>query len=291
MDKIQEENLPGLYLHANISSQTNQKYYFGGLAIYLILLFIGSLFSFLATDPDPIFKFISALLFLVSLALLIWQKVSKPEDIWYNGRAVAESVKTRAWRYMMKAMPYEATEEASIKIFISDLKNILNQNKSLVSKLNSIEAIKEPISKQMKDIRRLSLQDRLDFYKRARIEDQKNWYIKKAAYNKRMGIILFWVTVLLHSLAITFLLYNINEPTAKFPISIIGVACSCVLSWLQAKKHNELFSSYSLTAHEISLINYEDDSITNEQQLSEYVINCETAFSREHTQWIARKRK
>jgi hypothetical protein len=84
-------------------------------------------------------------------------------------------------------------------------------------------------------------------------------------------------------------LYNIYDPTAKLPIEVIAVASSSVLTWLQAKKHNELSSSYSLTAHEIMLIKSEVNIIKTEDDLSEYVMNCENAFSREHTQWFARK--
>ena len=67
------------------------------------------------------------------------------------------------------------------------------------------------------------------------------------------------------------------------------MVASSILTWLQAKKHNELSSSYSLTAHEIILIKSEVNRIENEIDFSEYIMNCENAFSREHTQWFARK--
>jgi hypothetical protein len=55
------------------------------------------------------------------------------------------------------------------------------------------------------------------------------------------------------------------------------------------KKHNELKSSYTLAAHEIVLIKSEYASINTDNQLSDFVVNSEAAFSREHTQWTARK--
>ncbi len=85
------------------------------------------------------------------------------------------------------------------------------------------------------------------------------------------------------------LLYRIKEPVTAFPIVVIAVASSAVLTWVQAKKHNELNSSYSLAAHEIVLIKGESVSVQNESDLSEFVINSESAFSREHTQWTASK--
>ncbi len=82
---------------------------------------------------------------------------------------------------------------------------------------------------------------------------------------------------------------NIYQADLKLPIEVLAVAASSILTWLQAKKHNELSSSYSLTAHEIILIKSETSRIESEEDFSEYIINCENAFSREHTQWFARK--
>jgi hypothetical protein len=85
------------------------------------------------------------------------------------------------------------------------------------------------------------------------------------------------------------LLYRIKDPSLSLPIEVIATAAGAALTWLQAKKHNELNSAYALTAHEIALIKGESDSVHSEAQLSEYVVNSEAAFSREHTQWVARK--
>jgi hypothetical protein len=85
------------------------------------------------------------------------------------------------------------------------------------------------------------------------------------------------------------LLYRIKDPITSLPIEVIAAAASSVLTWLQAKKHNELNSSYSLAAHEIVLIKGEAVSVKEVPHLSEFVMNSESAFSREHTQWVARK--
>jgi hypothetical protein len=291
METIQDQDFPGLYQCADASSMEAQSKYFIMLAAYSVLLIIASLFTFFGTTSDPWLKIISAFLFLISLGLMVWQKMSKPEDLWYNGRAVAESVKTRAWRFMMKATPYEDYDETASKIFIHDVKEILQLNESFFAKVGIKEAVKEPISQKMMDVRHMTISNRFHFYCKKRIEHQENWYIKKAVYNSRMSNCFFVISIVLHVLAIILLLYNIKEPLTRFPVSVIGVMASAVLGWIQAKKYSELFSSYSLTAHEISIIKSDTTSASNENQLSDYVLSCEAAFSREHTQWIARKRR
>ncbi|SHN12496.1 DUF4231 domain-containing protein [Flavobacterium xinjiangense] len=237
--KINDQDLPGLYQSADSSSLKEQKKYFKGIAYYLILLIIAALFAFLSDSQEyPIFKIISTVLFLATLSITIWLKVSRPDDIWYNGRAVAESVKTRSWRWMMRTEPYfdcEKVEEMR-KHFINDLKTILRQNESLIGKLGIEASIEDPITDKMVEVRKLSLQERFDLYRKERITNQALWYTSKAKFNKRKSSIWFWISVGLHIVAIILLLISIYQVHVKLPIAVIAVAASSVLTWVQAKK-------------------------------------------------------
>jgi len=288
--KLNRDTLPGIYQSADKASRSAQSSYFFGLRSYLVLLVVAAFVAFMWTK-DSYGAIASAALFLITLGILIALRVKRPDDLWYNGRAVAESVKTRAWRWVMRAEPYEDTDNIEIvsKQFINDLKAILTQNQSLSEVLNCNAGIQDPISETMKKIRALPVVERLEIYKEQRIKDQANFYSTKSLFNKRRAKQWFWVSVSLHSAAVAMLLYRIKDPISNFPVEVIATAAGAVLTWLQAKKHNELTSSYALTAHEIVLIKGEALSVKNEKDLSEFVLDSETAFSREHTQWAARK--
>jgi hypothetical protein len=173
--------------------------------------------------------------------------------------------------------------------FINDLKNILKQNKRLAGKLPTQEYLKEPITEPMITIRKMTVDERLCIYKSDRIQNQADWYSTKATFNKKRSRQWFWILIVLHSMAIFMLLLRTNNPKLLLPVIVVATAATGVLTWVQAKKHNELASSYSLTAHEIALIKGEALSIKDEHDLSDYVANTESAFSREHTQWVARR--
>ncbi len=286
---ISERVLPGLYQSADRCSLEAQREYFLALRVYLCLLVLAAFVSFVS-PRSACGALAAAGLFLATLGILIYLRVKRPDDIWYNGRAVAESVKTRSWRWMMRADPYEEElgDEVVSKSFISDLKAILDQNRSL-SSLLAVSGINEPISKEMRQVRALPLSDRLDVYLQQRVRNQAEWYSKKAIYNRKRARQWFWVSVLLHSAAIVMLLYRIRDPEMGLPVEALATAASAVLTWIQAKKHGELNSSYILAAHEITLIRGEGASIKSETELCEFVLNSESAFSREHTQWTARK--
>jgi hypothetical protein len=192
---------------------------------------------------------------------------------------------------MMRADPYQDRDQPEIVSgnFINDLKAILDQNKDLSNVLQSGSAINDPISVKMKAIRELPTEERLQIYIVHRITNQVNWYWHKSGFNKRRAQQWFWVSVFLHSLAIFMLIFRISNPLLSLPVEVVATAAGATLTWLQAKKHNELNSAYALAAHEIVLLKGESASIKTEDQLSKYVINSEAAFSREHTQWAARK--
>lgn len=284
--KIQEDSLPGLYQSADKASLDSQNKYYLCLSSYLGLLVIASAVSFFV-PVNTYGALVSALIFLVTLGILIYLKTNKPDDIWYNGRAVAESVKTLSWKWMMKAEPFHENNSAEVD-FIADLKNVLKQNQSLSTVLNSSEGAKEPITDVMRSTRSLSFDDRKTLYKNQRIDDQADWYSKKATFNRKRASSWFWISVLLHGAAIIMLVYRVYDSSQSLPVEVIATAASAVLTWIQAKKHNELSSSYSLAAHEIGFIKSEWKSVT-ESDFSDFIINTENAFSREHTQWIARK--
>ena len=288
--KLDDSVLPALFQAADSASIKAQSNYYLALKSYLFLLIIAAFISFY-WPTEAYAAIASASLFIITLGILIWLKVQKPEDTWYNGRAVAESVKTRSWRWTMRAEPYDhdVSDEQIRKEFLSDLKSILDQNRSLSIYLDWKQNNGESISKNMKSLRASTLEERLEVYKTERVDDQHGWYSKKSQINKRKSKQWFVVSIALHAIAVVMLLYRIMEPSTALPIEVVATSASAVLTWLQAKKHNELNSSYSLAAHEIVLIKGEAESISSEKMLSEFVVNSESAFSREHTQWSARK--
>lgn len=288
--KMEENDFPALYNAADEASINTQKQYFLAMMLYLLLLICAAFVSF-QWPHDALGAIASAALFLITLGILIWLRIQKPDDTWYNGRAVAESVKTRTWRWIMKAEPYneDVIEEQAQKELLADLKAILNQNRSLSSAIKWTPDFGQAISDKMVLIRSLPWGSRLSIYKRDRIDNQSLWYSKKSLFNKRRSRQYFTISIVLHSIAVLMLLYKIKNPILSFPIEVIATTASAVLTWVQAKKHGELNSSYSLAAHEIVLIKGEAVSVKDEKHLSDFVINSEAAFSREHIQWTARK--
>src|SRR6201999_2225187 len=70
----------------------------------------------------------------LSFMLTAMRKALKPEKLWYGSRAVAESAKSLAWKYMTGAEPSPSTLAAADvdSKFVTDLKSMTKDQESAV---------------------------------------------------------------------------------------------------------------------------------------------------------------
>ena len=143
----------------------------------------------------------------------------------------------------------------------------------------------------LKTIRKMSYEQRRDLYVEQRIEDQRTWYAKKSLFNKRIGKGWAVAILILYVLSLAMTAYLAKEPSqsTSLPTELITTIISALIGWVQIKKYNELSASYALTAHEIGLIKEQSYYISSEKDFLDFIRDAETAFSREHTQWQARR--
>jgi len=290
-EKMEFDNYPAIYKSADKAAIKVQVKYHNYILAYNTTLVIGVGLGIYGLHSH-LTAILAALLFLLGIFISISLQFNHYEKIWYKCRAVAESVKTITWRYMMKANPFEHDADIQ-KIdtdFLSRIRDILDEHKNLSEELTISYGTSDQISSEMKRIRNLDLKSMIEFYKTNRIDEQNSWYADKANDNKKRGDLFFWILIGLHIVAIILVLFRIAFPNWEYwPSELFIVAASGILTWIKVKKYKELAAAYGLAAHEISAIRNEIEYIKSEDALSTFVINAENAFSREHSQWISRK--
>lgn len=290
--KYERPDYPALYNAANQASIDSQKNYLLGLKWYLGLTILAAVLSIYVKESREA-GIISALVFLGVLFLTIYQAFKRFDKDWYNGRAVAESVKTRTWRFIMRAEPYFDSDDVRKvkKEFCEDLNDILEQNRELGNSFTHPSMTEETITDSMLEIRNRSYENRLNYYISNRINEQRAWYFTKASLNKKLAKRWFIGLVVTQAIVIISLLIEIAYEIYFLPTAAIIVLGSSILTWMQIKRYQDLATSYSLTAHEIGILKSQSFEVNNESTLSDFVKDAENAFSREHTQWVARKDK
>lgn len=288
---ITSDDLPSIYQMADQASLEAQREFIQLTVANMLLLVVGAAIAYASTfwSSSVELAITAALVFMGAAAVNLWLFIRKPVADWYNARAAAESVKTRGWRWMMRAEPYTMTgTDDARRMLLADLRRILEQNSDLSNRISSAGLAGSAIPDKMVRVRQLPLDDRFSVYKKYRIEDQLNWYSQKALYNQRMGKQWIGISIGVNLAAVGLLVYRAANLQARLPIEVVAVIASSSLTWMRVKRFHELAASYGLTAHEITLID-EVESVRSEDELSQFVLDAENAFSREHTQWVARK--
>ena len=280
---------PHLYEITNERSAKNQKYFLNGIrAEYALLIFIAINSSLSYMEKYSV----NLVLFVLLIMLLLVRNIINFEQKWYKYRAVTESIKTTTWKFAMKAEPFNGSEEINdAKQYIGYIRNIIKDSKYAIKTetLKNLEG--DTFSICLKSIREMNYEQRRDLYVEQRIEEQRTWYAKKSVFNKRLGrawavaILIFYIL----SLTMTALLAEDLVQAASLPTELITTIISALIGWVQIKKYNELSASYALTAHEIGLVKEQSYYISGEKDFLDFIRDAETAFSREHTQWQARR--
>jgi hypothetical protein len=281
---------PALYKAADRASIDAQSTYLRVIKFHIFLLVLG---AGLTIHPLPTteYSLFNAFVFLIALGVSILIAVKKYERSWYSARAVAESVKTATWRYMMKAEPFldTAKRKEVNSIFRNTLNEILSSNNQLGELLGGDVSAEEQITDEMQNTRNLKLEQRKQVYLTDRIDDQRKWYALKSAENKRKGSLFFYLLVALQAIAIVCVLLKIAYPAwTIWPTDVFVVGAGGVVTWIQLKRFQEIATAFALTAHEIGIIKGMLAESDSDIEFSVFIRDAENAFSREHTQWAAK---
>lgn len=293
---MEPKNYPKLFQQSDSSAIRAQKRYFWLVRLKIVLLLITAIIASVAWSQIAEFRtpaaVASAVILASTMTISAMMDAKKFDHLWFRSRAVAESVKTESWRFMIKVKPYDssiADSEAEAS-FLNRLKEILHRQPSICGELASCSEGDVPITSQMRLIRNENLESRRAFYIKNRISDQRLWYEKKTKWNKRQEYKWFIIAWMLQLGAAVFaILIVVLSEILINPVGIITTAGASVLSWMHARRYQELAQSYGLIEQELSLQKEKAKTVASEEMLSEIVEDTERTISREHTIWLARR--
>lgn len=285
---MREIDFPSLYKAANEASAKAQRKFLVTLGANLALLVLAAGLSW-SGSPSPNLSIAQTIVLICSLACTIYLSYRQPQKQWYSTRALSESIKTTTWRWMMRAEPFDGPDAHARDELVASFKKILEANRK-ISEVILDDRGAEFVTEKMLTNRQLSLCERKVLYDKLRIEDQLHWYQRKARQNAFYENVWFLIVVILNALALVGAVVRVANPSTEFwPTDVLTAAAGAALAWLQTRRYQELAASYTLTAYEIGLTRVEMPTDESESRFSVFVSDAENAFSREHTQWQARR--
>ena len=242
-------------------------------------------------EAKSAFASASAVVLAASLLLSVYRESLKLEQVWYSGRAVAETSRSMTWRYVTGADPYPidlAPAEAEKK-FLADLGGIIKEHKPALAVGGKFAGAPQ-ISKRMREARAASLIERKSTYLLERVQDQRRWYGKRAKSHSAAGNRYFIIIVLSQLLALTSAISLVHWPDAKIQLTgLFASLASALMAWLQIKQHRELAQGYAMVEMELSFVEEQATRIVSDRDLSEFVAEAEGAIFREHAAWVAKR--
>jgi len=291
---MSNQDYPGLFQGADAAAASAQKTYFLLQRIYLGSLIVSGMigmFTSIFTGGGLTWTYTSMAIVLAMGLLVLWIGRSRQDDnAWFDCRAVAESVKTATWRFMMIAPPFQ-NNDAIDKRFVSELQEIRNARQECQQYLANVVAASNPaITAFMRKVRGSAFDDRKLFYIKQRLLDQKSWYSRKADLNACRGDRWFWGTAGLQGTAVVMAIIQASTGGLGFNIVPVLITCAAVVAaWNQMKRHDELKKTYSLASQELGELEAIASNLVSESDFPQLVEQVEEAISREHTMWCARR--
>lgn len=286
---VSDADMPQLFLAADRASLDAQAAYLGRTRLRLLLLVAAGSAGVVSLQVGKGDVDVGALLglgfFALALAVeaTLWR--DRPDKAWYDGRALAESAKTLAWKFAVGGDPFpvakpmpEAT--ALLQMRLDDLGHQFRELE--------LDAVDAPMVTAWMTLERgAPFDERRATYLRARLHGQKAWYAAKSAYNRRRAR--QWRTTLicleLGGAALS-LVEAVFRPNLLLP-PILAAVAGAVVAWLETKQHDSLGRAYSAAVRDLASAETRLGLVDSEEAWAVEVADAEEAISREHTVWLA----
>ena len=127
---------------------------------------------------------LTAIPFVGAMAVRFLNRQRGDDRDWFNGRAVAETIKSQSWRYMLRIAAIEDDQTAD-REFIRGLDAVMRARSTVRQPLAGLPGEAQQITPVMRQVRALSATDRRDLYLRERLRNQAEWCIAASRWKMR----------------------------------------------------------------------------------------------------------
>jgi SMODS and SLOG-associating 2TM effector domain 1/SMODS and SLOG-associating 2TM effector domain 3 len=281
-----EDHMPGIFGAAETVSGTGQsrfKRLAGSALILLVVSAAGGLFE------KSWAGWLSAATFAVSTVLTGVWFYRRAERDWYDGRAGAESAKSLTFKYAVGGEPF-AVDSGDCDAFYTDaLGQLATQLNALGS---SVSAAGMPAdTTALQRLRDQDRRSRMEVYRIQRLEDQRNWYSRRAGDYQTTARRWQVAMVAFELAGVTGAVLKGLDVVKLDLLSFCAAAAAGAAAWLTAGDYLATARAYSFAAFELDAALQQLDTIGSETTWARFVADAEQAMSREHTVWVTRRRE
>ncbi|WP_327031808.1 DUF4231 domain-containing protein [Micromonospora ureilytica] len=289
---LKAEDLPPFQRAVSYESQRGQRVY-GTLIGLRLSLLLAAAVAGVATwklddfAPGPA---LAAGAFAATSIVEVFLLTNRPNERWYVGRALSESIKSLTWRFTIAADPFSRSRSDSESAEEFTLRLLGLTRDMSAAGLAAPAVAGQQITEGMRTLRAASLAERRAAYLTGRLEAQRAWYAERSLSNRARAT--RWSVSML-VLEIVGVALAVSRAAGLTDLDLLGVAAAAVAAgaaWTQMRQHAAVATAYALASQELAAMGSLATRLGSEAELSRFVNDTESAISREHTMWRARRR-
>jgi hypothetical protein len=291
---LTDEDLPTLFAMADQASLAAQGRTVRLTRTQLVLAVLSALVAGLAVGVGSGKHWVdgaAVALFVASFIPAFPLRAGATQRRWYDGRAAAESTRSLAWKYAMRAAPFEDDDDIfSEEEFDARLTIILSQVPELEGSVADASTYTmNSVTDSMRALREAPLDSRKNAYITDRIDSQLAYYVAKARRAEQLGKL---ASRAVWTIGLAGVSVGLARTLWRFPVDLLGVsaaAIAAIVAFGQLRQYWPVMAAYQLTAAELLEVRKLADLTVCGQEWSQFVAHAEYAMSREHTTWQARR--
>lgn len=287
---------PPLFLHTDAAAGTGRRMYTRFVQLDLLLVVIGSAVSLIGSiiggsDPRIGRSTVIAGAFTLfgSTVVKYINRHYHADRTWQDSRAIAESVKTATWRFMMCISPYNTDVSAAEATFLQTLGEVVHASGIRQEHINDLVPDARQITKGMQEAREEALPERRARYLQYRLTDQINWYLAKAVVSKRAATRWYWTSLVFQGGGFALTLLHALRPIGPNFAPLLLTLAATVVAWDQLGRNSELSKTYHLSAQDLASLRAAIVTTNDEETFTKQVTNAEEAISRENARWASKR--
>lgn len=222
--------------------------------------------------------------FLIALVSELVSWVTQPERLWYEGRAVAESAKTLAWRYAVGADPFpvDVSRTEAARKFRERMSAVAEQ----VAERIIFDEGQPVLTESMDALRVKPFKERRAAYIESRTQDQRQWYARKARTNRHHATAWRVILIVAEVIAVVLAAGRVFGGWSVDFAGLLAALIAACTAWVAVKQFSPLASAYSVATKELGVQSSKLAAV-EEDDWPLVAADAEEAISREHTTWLA----